>query len=157
MGTQAETAMGPDLAAGVPLADIPEGGVLAGHVGDEPVLLSRRDGQVFAIGGRCTHYGAPLGEGLVVDGQVRCPWHHAQFDLCSGRCLGAPALASLSIWSVTVDGTVVRVGAAQPAAPAATPRPHGGGPRDIVILGGGAAGAAAALRLADRHRARGVE
>ena len=139
--------MGPDLAAGVTLASIPEGGVLAGHVGDEPVLLSRRGDQVFAIGGRCTHYGAPLGEGLVVDGQVRCPWHHAQFDVCSGRCLGAPALAPLPRWSVQVEGDRVRVGEMLAALPAATPVRGEDVPRRIMILGGGAAGTAAALRL----------
>ena len=30
----------------------------------EPVLLARRDDQVFAIGAICTHYGGPLAEGL---------------------------------------------------------------------------------------------
>lgn len=138
---------GPDFAKGVSLADIPEHGVLAGHVGDEPVLLSRRQGQVHAIGGRCTHYGAPLGEGLMVDGQVRCPWHHAQFDACSGRCLGGPALAPLPRWKVLVEGDRVRVGEMLPALPAATPVRGENVPRRIVIVGGGAAGTAAALRL----------
>ncbi len=147
MGTQAGSAMGPDLALGVALASVPDGGTLAGHVGDEPVLLSRRGQQVFAVGGRCTHYGAPLDAGLVVDGQVRCPWHHARFDLCSGRCLAAPALAPLPVWSVVVDADTVRVGAALPASPAAPARPAIDMPRRIVIVGGGAAGAAAALRL----------
>ena len=46
---------GPDLGAGVPLADIPAGGVLAGHVGGEPVLLARLDDGLHAVGGACTH------------------------------------------------------------------------------------------------------
>ncbi|MBX6745454.1 MAG: Rieske 2Fe-2S domain-containing protein, partial [Acetobacteraceae bacterium] len=57
---------GPDLTQGIPLADLPDGGMLAGQVGEETVLLARRGEEVFAIGATCTHYGGPLAEGLVV-------------------------------------------------------------------------------------------
>src|SRR3546814_2624196 len=60
---------GPDLAQGVPLADVPNDGVLAGHVDGEPVLLARLDDGFHAVAGSCTHYGGSLGEGLVVDGR----------------------------------------------------------------------------------------
>ena len=72
---------GPDLTQGVLLADMRDGGMLAGRVGDEAVLLVRNGEDVFAIGARCTHYGGPLADGLVVGDTVRCPWHHACFSL----------------------------------------------------------------------------
>jgi len=75
---------GPNLANGVPLADLEDGKMIVGHANGEPVLLVRQGGQVFAVGATCTHYSGPLGEGLLVDGTVRCPWHHACFDLRSG-------------------------------------------------------------------------
>jgi len=75
---------GPDFAAGVALTDIPATGVLAGHVDGEAVLLARIDDSFSAISGNCTHYGAPLAEGLVVGEEIRCPWHHACFSLRSG-------------------------------------------------------------------------
>ena len=34
--------VGPDLAQGVAAAELPDGGKLVGHVGQEPVLLVRR-------------------------------------------------------------------------------------------------------------------
>lgn len=140
---------GPDLAAGVALADIPDGGVLAGHVDGTAVLLSRRGDDVFAIGATCSHYGGPLGEGLVLAGEVRCPWHHARFDLRDGRCLGAPALAHLPTWQVLREGDRVRLGARQEPVARHPPSRHAAVPvpARIVILGGGGAGAAAALRL----------
>ena len=69
---------GPDLTQGVPEAELPDGGKLVGHVGDEEILLVRRGADIFAVGAHCTHYHGPLAEGLVAaDDTVRCPWHHA--------------------------------------------------------------------------------
>jgi nitrite reductase/ring-hydroxylating ferredoxin subunit len=78
---------GPDLVRGISLAGLADGGKLVGHVGDEPVLLVRRGTRVFAVGANCTHYNGPLVEGVVVDETVRCPWHHACFDLQTGEAL----------------------------------------------------------------------
>ena len=52
---------GPDFSQGVPQMQVPAGGVLAGRVGNEAVLLARLDDGFHAVGGSCTHYGAPLG------------------------------------------------------------------------------------------------
>ncbi|MBV8443560.1 MAG: Rieske 2Fe-2S domain-containing protein, partial [Hyphomicrobiales bacterium] len=62
--------VGPDLAQGISLSELPDGGTLVGHVGDEPVLLARRGADVFAIGAHCTHYSGPLADGLIVDATV---------------------------------------------------------------------------------------
>jgi apoptosis-inducing factor 3 len=64
---------GPDLAKGVALSTVADGAVLLGHAHEEPVLLVRRGKELFAIGALCTHYGAPLADGLLVDDTVRCP------------------------------------------------------------------------------------
>jgi hypothetical protein len=63
----------PDLTNGVPENDLDDGAMLVGQVGEEAVLLARRGREVFAIGATCTHYGGPLGEGLMVEDTVRCP------------------------------------------------------------------------------------
>ena len=67
---------------------------LAGHVDGTAVLLARLDDGVHAVSGTCTHYGAALAEGLVADGEIRCPWHHACFSLRTGVALRAPAFAA---------------------------------------------------------------
>ena len=137
---------GPDLARGVPLARIPEGGMLAGHVDGAPVLLSRSADGIHAVGGSCSHYGAPLADGLAVDGEVHCPWHHACFSLRTGDALSAPAFAPLARWRTDVVGDTVFVRSRDPAAPGPPPR-LSDGPGRIVIIGGGGAGFAAAERL----------
>ena len=146
---------GPDLEKGIALSaltdgTLADGGILAGHVGGKPVLLVRRGDDVFAIGAECTHYGAPLADGLVVGDTIRCPWHHACFSLHDGAAK-APALAPLPCWQVERRGDRIIVGAQKPAAtaaPAATPEVEKE-VKKIVIVGGGAAGFAAAQRLRD--------
>ncbi len=137
---------GPDLSEGVALTDLADGGMLLGHVGDEQVLLARRDDELFAVGAHCSHYHGPLAEGLMVGDTVRCPWHHACFSLRTGEALAAPALSAIDCWSVEqVDG---RVFVKEKRAEKPKPRPKPAAvPDKIVIVGGGAAGFAAAEML----------
>lgn len=138
---------GPDLAAGIALTDVPEGGMIGGHVGDKNVVLARHNGELFAVSSKCTHYGAPLHEGLVVGETVRCPWHHARFSLRTGAAVGAPALNAVACWRVEAqDGRVYVRERVQPTASRLRPA-HS--PSSVVIIGGGAAGEAAAETL--RH------
>lgn len=136
---------GPDLAAGVALADLAEGAMIAGHVGDAPVLLARVDGEVRAIGAKCTHYGGPLGKGLRVGDTVRCPWHHACFSLKTGEALGAPALDPVGCWKVEIEGE--RVFVREKTSGSIPQRKPARSPKSVVIVGGGAAGEAAAEML----------
>ena len=86
--------MVPTWPQGIALAELADGGMLAGHVGEEQVLLARGGEEVFAVAAHCSHYHGPLAEGLVVGDTVRCPWHHACFSLRTGEALRAPALES---------------------------------------------------------------
>ena len=142
-------AMGPDLTLGIAVDDLADGGMLAGHVGEEAVLLARRGNEFFAIGATCTHYGGPLAQGIVVDDTVRCPWHHACFSLRTGEALRAPAFSPVACWSTELrDGKVfVRTKKEEAAPKAKVSEPGAQSPRRIVIIGGGAAGFAAAERL----------
>ena len=78
--------------------------MLLGHVGDEDVLLVRSGSEIFAIDAHCSHYHGPLAEGLVDGESIRCPWHHACFDLRTGEATRAPAFNSLAVWKVEREG-----------------------------------------------------
>jgi nitrite reductase/ring-hydroxylating ferredoxin subunit len=137
---------GPDLTLGVSVADLADGAMLQGHVADETVLLARRGDEYFAIGATCTHYGGPLAEGLMVGDTVRCPWHHACFNLRTGEALRPPALTPVSCWKVERrDGKLFVREKTQAGARRATRDVRG--PKSVVIVGGGAAGNAAAETL----------
>ncbi len=145
MTDESKQTSGPDLVAGVAISDIPDGGMLPGHVGEEAALFARRGDEVFAIGATCTHYGGPLAEGILVGGTVRCPWHHACFALRNGENVRPPALNPVASWKVIREGDRVRVGEKNPP-PAAKSSPAGA-PDSIVILGAGPAGLVAAMTL----------
>jgi apoptosis-inducing factor 3 len=146
MSAEQSKPTGPDLAQGIARDEIPDGGMLAGHVGEEAVLLARRGNEVFAIGATCSHYNGPLADGLMVDDTVRCPWHHARFSLRSGEAIGAPAFNPLPCWRAEQrDGKVIVRGKIEPAAKPA--RSAGEKSERVVIVGGGAAGFAAAEML----------
>jgi NADPH-dependent 2,4-dienoyl-CoA reductase/sulfur reductase-like enzyme/nitrite reductase/ring-hydroxylating ferredoxin subunit len=136
---------GPDLTQGVALSDF-TGETLLGHVGDQDILLVRSGPEIFAIDAHCSHYHGPLAEGLVVGESIRCPWHHACFDLRTGEATRPPALNPLAVWQVDRKGDRIFVRQRREQ-----PKPRGKGPVDapdkIVIVGGGAAGFAAADML----------
>ena len=142
-------ARGPDLTLGVAIDELADGGMLAGHVGDEAVLLARRGNEFFAIGATCTHYSGPLAEGILVDDTVRCPWHHACFSLRTGEALRAPGAQPRR---VLVDRAARRQGLRARQKEEAAPKARASAAgcavsRRIVIVGGGAAGFAAAEML----------
>src|SRR6266446_5572183 len=104
MGSTQSNSTGPDLAQGVSINELPDGGMLLGHVGEDPILLARRGDEFFAIGATCSHYGGPLAEGLMVGDTVRCPWHHACFSLKTGEATDAPAFNPVACWKVERRG-----------------------------------------------------
>lgn len=138
---------GPDLTKGIASTELTEGKMLTGLVGDEEVLLVRRNGAVCAIAAHCTHYHGPLADGIVVGDTIRCPWHHACFDLKTGEALAAPAISPLTCWQVEEhDGKIV-VGAKKEQPPS---KSSGSAGQHFIIVGGGAAGFAAAEMLRRR-------
>jgi apoptosis-inducing factor 3 len=142
---------GPDLTKGIDAGEIEPGGALLGHANGEPVLLVRRGGDYCAIGATCTHYGGPLAEGLFEGDTVRCPWHHACFNVRTGEALHAPALSPVARWkaerrgtSIVVTGKIER----DPLAPSGSASfTRDDSVKRVVIVGAGAAGSAAAEML----------
>ena len=115
----------------------------------DEVLLVHSGTELFAVGAHCSHYHGPLADGIVVGASVRCPWHHACFDLRSGEAVRAPALSPLDCWKVEQrDGRIFVKEKRQQAEPPA--KTIGNAPENIVIVGGGAAGFAAAEMLRRR-------
>ena len=136
----------PDLQQGVAAADFDQRPMVVGRVGEDEVLLVKSGEEYFAVAALCTHYHGHLVDGLLVDGTVRCPWHHACFNLRTGSVERGPALDSLDRWQVDQrDGRIFVRHKLEPARKSQ----HSADtqPESVLIVGGGAAGLAAALKL----------
>jgi NADPH-dependent 2,4-dienoyl-CoA reductase/sulfur reductase-like enzyme/nitrite reductase/ring-hydroxylating ferredoxin subunit len=114
------------------------------------ILLACAGGKFHAVGAHCTHYGAPLVEGVLSGERIVCPWHHACFNVTTGEIQEPPALDQLASFDVKVenDQVIVRVpdGASDRRVPPMSRRATKD-ERVFVIAGGGAAGYAAAQTL----------
>jgi nitrite reductase/ring-hydroxylating ferredoxin subunit len=68
------------LASEVPV----EGEVAEFTVQGRALCVAHVKGTVAVLDGVCPHEGGPLGEGIVEDGRVVCPWHAYAFDPRTG-------------------------------------------------------------------------
>ena len=147
-----QSSRAPDLGQGIDATMLQPGGKLLGHASGDAVLLARIGDDYVAIGATCSHYGGPLAEGDLIDGEtVRCPWHHAYFSLRTGEALEAPALSPVACYDVERRGDKVVVTGKVERDPLSPTYPtsvdHAATPKTVVIVGAGAAGSAAAEML----------
>jgi nitrite reductase/ring-hydroxylating ferredoxin subunit len=91
------------------VSEVPPGS--AALVGD--VAVFNVGGTFCATQGKCTHRQGPLSEGKLDGSTVTCPWHGAQFNVCTGAVLRGPAKDPLKTSRVIVEGEIGRVEAAE--------------------------------------------
>ena len=95
----------PDFTQGVAASSVADGAMVVGRVGKADVLLTRQGGEWFAVGAHCTHYRGPLAKGLIVGDTIRCPLHHACFNLRTGEAVQAPAFDPIACWRLNTRAT----------------------------------------------------
>ena len=89
------------------LDDLPLGLGRAFDVGGTSVAVFRgRDGQVFAVAGRCPHKDGPLADGMLIGEQVVCPLHAYRYHGTSGECDQPTACAIEAFPAEVQNGTV---------------------------------------------------
>lgn len=115
--------------------------------GEQEVLLLNVDGKISALYPKCTHYGAPLADGVLNGHRLVCPWHHACFDARSGKHLEAPGIDGLPRFEVEVRGKEIWVDIPESPDDRVTNEmtpPRVENETTYAIIGGGAAAAYAA-------------
>ncbi|KAL4801931.1 hypothetical protein BDV18DRAFT_164442 [Aspergillus unguis] len=111
-------------------------------VQDGKVLLVKYEDKVHAISPKCTHYGAPLKNGVVSpEGRITCPWHGACFNVKSGDIEDAPAPAALNTFELQEKGGAVYIRGDESAIKTgqriSEHKCSASGPGGLVIVGGG--------------------
>jgi 3-phenylpropionate/trans-cinnamate dioxygenase ferredoxin component len=78
---------------------------VAGHA----VALLNVGGEFYAIDDTCSHEEASLSQGTLTGEVVVCPKHGARFNVKTGRVLSLPAVRSVAVYPVRVEGDAVLV------------------------------------------------
>ena len=90
--------------------DLKNGEMKSYKIDDEhSVLLSRINDEYSAVGASCTHYGAPLEEGVLEGETIICPWHHACFNAKNGDLLEPPAMDALPVFDLKIEGDKISI------------------------------------------------
>ena len=71
-----------------------------GEADDQKVLIARYEGKLYATGNFCSHFGVPLGGGMLFDDKVLCPAHAAGFSIITGQPENAPGLDGIPSFPV---------------------------------------------------------
>ena len=66
-------------------------------------------GEFYCIGGRCTHAGGPLAQGMLEGYEIECPLHGARFDVRNGNNLCQPAPGPEPSYEVKIEGENIMV------------------------------------------------
>lgn len=72
--------------------------------GGRAFCVANVNGTISVLDGVCPHEGGPLGEGIVEEGRITCPWHNYSFDLRTGMAEGDPDLKAEAFEAVVEDG-----------------------------------------------------
>lgn len=120
--------------------------------GEGAILVALVDGQFYATGASCSHYSAPLAEGVAAADRMHvvCPWHNAAFDLRTGQPVRGAGLQAIPTYPVSVEEGQVVVELPKSMQDFVAPKMatrDAADERLFVVLGGGAAGVAAADTL----------
>ncbi|KIX07708.1 uncharacterized protein Z518_02362 [Rhinocladiella mackenziei CBS 650.93] len=74
------------------------------------VLVVKVGDQIHAVNANCTHYGAPLKNGVLTpEGRLTCPWHGACFNVKTGDVEDSPAPFALNKFDVVEKNSGVYI------------------------------------------------
>jgi nitrite reductase (NADH) small subunit len=90
-------------------SDLPEDGEAREiTVGDKVICVANVNGTITAMDNVCLHRGGPLGQGVIADGKVVCPWHGWMWDPVTGEATHN-AGARVAVYPLKVEGEDVYV------------------------------------------------
>lgn len=91
------------------VSDVPLGEMMIVDLDGQEIVIANLGGEFVAFQNECTHRGGPLGEGLLVDGTVECPFHAGQFDVRTGEAISPPPTEPINTYPVQVEDGEIRV------------------------------------------------
>jgi nitrite reductase/ring-hydroxylating ferredoxin subunit len=90
-------------------SDIKEGRLKGLKADERSFIVGRYKGRLFAMDGKCSHFGFDLSYGTIKDGVVVCPAHGASFDVIDGKKVTHSGAKDLRVYIVSVEGDDVYI------------------------------------------------
>ena len=76
--------------------------------GPRMVCVANVGGEICALDNVCPHRGGPLGQGIIENGKIVCPWHAFAFDVKTGELDHDPR-EKIAVYEVKIQGDDVLV------------------------------------------------
>jgi len=91
-------------------SEVQEGKLVHITAGGKEIVVTRLDGNYYAMDNVCTHAGADLHEGELNNNELTCPWHGAKWDIKTGNLISFPQkLRPLQIHKVLIENDTLYV------------------------------------------------
>lgn len=86
----------------------PEGEAREVACGERLICIANSGGTISAMDNVCPHRGGPLGQGIIENGKLICPWHAWAFDTKTGAAVHTPGV-TVEMYEVRIEGDDVFV------------------------------------------------
>ena len=77
-------------------------------LGDKVICVANVNGTITAMDNACLHRGGPLGQGMIEDSKLVCPWHGWQWDPATGAAVHNPA-AKVAVYPLKMQNGEVMI------------------------------------------------
>ncbi|WP_292466411.1 Rieske (2Fe-2S) protein [Methanolobus sp.] len=86
--------------------EVKEGKIKPVDIGDQRIILIRKEGEVYALENRCPHMNCPLQGGILQDYSLKCPCHSWTFDIRTGAYVASDKI-KVNVYETQVkDGKI---------------------------------------------------
>jgi nitrite reductase (NADH) small subunit len=86
----------------------PDGEAREVACGERLICIANSGGAISAMDNVCPHRGGPLGQGIIEEGKLICPWHAWAFDAKTGVAVHTPDV-KVDVYDVKIEGDDVLV------------------------------------------------
>ncbi len=90
-------------------SELKPGDIKGVEVGGKEIVLINLDGQIHAIGNRCTHMSCLLSDGSLMADGMHCACHGSVFDPRTGEVVKGPARNPEPVYEVKIEGDQIQV------------------------------------------------
>ncbi len=91
-------------------SEVQDGKLMHITAGGKEIVVTKWDGNYYAMDNVCAHAGADLHEGELNNNELTCPWHGAKWDIKTGNLISFPQkLKPLQSHKISIEKDIVYV------------------------------------------------